>query len=156
MKKKVLGIVVALLVIGVLAGACSSDEGTKDTSQASEPQATEQAAENTAKEESEPDVPTEYKSALKKAQNYSDTMAMSKAGLYQQLTSEYGEQFSAEAAQYAIDNVQADWNANALKKAQSYQETMSMSPSAIHDQLVSEYGEQFTVEEADYAIANLS
>lgn len=83
-------------------------------------------------------------------------MSMSKAGLYQQATSEYGEQFSAEAAQYAIDNVQADWNANALKKAQSYQETMSMSPSAIYDQLVSEYGEQFTPEEADYAIANLS
>ena len=37
-------------------------------------------------------IPTEYKSALKKAQIYSDTMHMSKAGLYDQLTSEYGEQ----------------------------------------------------------------
>ncbi len=83
-------------------------------------------------------------------------MHMSKAGLYNQLTSEYGEQFSAEAAQYAIDNVQADWNANALKKAKDYQDTMDMSPEAIRDQLVSEYGEQFTAEEAEYAIANLS
>lgn len=41
---------------------------------------------------------------------------MSKAGIYEQLTSEYGEKFSAEAAQYAIDNMEADWNANALKK----------------------------------------
>ena len=47
-------------------------------------------------------------------------MHMSKAGIYDQLTSEYGEQFSAEAAQYAIDNVTADWNANALEKAKSY------------------------------------
>ena len=100
-------------------------------------------------------VPAEYESALKKAQSYSDMMHMSKAGLYDQLTSEYGEQFSAEAAQYAVDNVNADWNANALEKARSYQETMSMSPEAIRDQLTSEYGEQFTQEEADYAVANL-
>jgi hypothetical protein len=44
-------------------------------------------------------------------------MHMSKQGLYDQLTSEYGEQFSADAAQYAIDNVQADWKQNALEKA---------------------------------------
>ena len=82
-------------------------------------------------------------------------MNMSKAGIYDQLTSEYGEKFTAEAAQYAVDNVEADWKENALKKAKSYQETMSMSPSAIYDQLVSEYGEQFTAEEAQYAIDNL-
>lgn len=103
----------------------------------------------------EPDVPTEYKSALKKAKLYSDNMYMSKAGIYDQLVSEYGEKFSKEAAQYAIDNVEADWKRNALKKAESYQETMSMSPAAIRDQLISEYGEKFTQEEADYAIANL-
>lgn len=101
------------------------------------------------------DIPTEYKSALKKAQSYNDMMHMSKAGLYKQLTSEYGEKFSEESAQYAIDNVNANWKENALKKAQSYQDMMSMSPSAIYDQLVSEYGEQFTEEEAQYAIDNL-
>ena len=81
---------------------------------------------------------------------------MSKAAVYNQLTSELGGQFSAEAAQYAVDNVEADWKENALKKAKSYQETMSMSPSAIYDQLVSEYGEQFTAEEAQYAVDNLN
>jgi hypothetical protein len=80
---------------------------------------------------------------------------MSKQGVYGQLVSEYGEQFSADAAQYAIDNVQADWNANALAKAKTYQDTMSMSPAAIHDQLTSEYGEKFTQAEADYAIQHL-
>ena len=81
---------------------------------------------------------------------------MSKQGSMIELTSEYGEQFSAEAAQYAVDNLQADYNANALAKAKSYQDDMSMSPEAIRDQLTSEYGEKFTQEEADYAIANLS
>ncbi len=116
---------------------------------------TVQDTDNIDKEESVPEIPMEYKSALKKADLYSSTMHMSKQGIYDQLTSEYGEKFSPEAAQYAINNVQADWNENALKKAETYQKTMSMSPAKIHDQLTSEYGEKFTQEEADYAIANL-
>ncbi|EJT5919422.1 Ltp family lipoprotein [Clostridium perfringens] len=107
------------------------------------------------KEEKVEEVPKEYKSALRKAKVYSDTMSMSKEGLYDQLTSEYGEKFSAEAAQYAVDNLNANWKENALKKAKVYQETMAMSPSAIYDQLVSEYGEKFTAEEAKYAVDNL-
>lgn len=99
--------------------------------------------------------PVEYTNALRKAESYSKTMHMSKQGIYDQLTSEYGEQFPADAAQYAIDNMQADWNANALEKAKSYQKIMSMSKNAIYDQLISEYGEQFTEEEAQYAIDHL-
>lgn len=82
-------------------------------------------------------------------------MHMSKQGVYDQLTSEYGEQFPADAAQYAVDNVTADWNANALAKAKDYQAQMKMSKSAIYDQLTSEYGEKFTASEAQYAIDNL-
>lgn len=101
-------------------------------------------------------IPTEYKSALNKAMTYAKTMHMSKQGVYDQLVSEYGEKFSADAAQYAIDNMKADWNANALAKAKTYQNTMNMSPSAIHDQLTSAYGEKFTKAEADYAIQHLN
>lgn len=98
---------------------------------------------------------TGQKNALKKAESYSSTMHMSKNGIYKQLTSEYGEGFSAEEAQYAIDNMKADWNANALAKAKSYQSSMSMSKSAIYKQLTSDYGEGFTAEEAQYAIDHL-
>ena len=79
-----------------------------------------------------------------------------KQGIYEQLISEYGEQFTEEEAQYAVDNVDADWNANALEKAREYQEMMSMSNDAIYEQLISEYGEKFTKEEAQYAIDNLN
>ena len=113
-------------------------------------------AENKLEDKVEDNIPTEYKSALKKAEIYANDMHMSKAGLYNQLTSEYGEKFTAEAAQYAVDNVETDWKENALKKAEFYQEYMAMSPSAIYDQLVSEYGEQFTAEEAQYAVDNLN
>ncbi len=100
--------------------------------------------------------PIEYTNALKKAESYSRTLNMSKKGIYDQLISEYGEQFSVDAAQYAIDNIEADWNANALAKAKSYQSTLNMSKNAIYDQLISQHGEQFTKEEAQYAIDHLN
>ncbi|MFZ6993811.1 Ltp family lipoprotein [Curtobacterium sp. RRHDQ66] len=112
--------------------------------------------ETTAPKADVPAVPADFASALIKAGSYAHDMNMSKAGIYDQLTSEYGEKFSAEAAQYAIDNVQADWNANALAKAKSYQADMAMSPEAIRDQLTSSYGEKFTPEEADFAIQHLN
>ena len=97
----------------------------------------------------------EYQNALKKAESYSKLMHMSKQKIYDQLTSEYGEKFPADAAQYAIDNLNADYKANALEKADSYSKTMHMSKQKIYDQLTSEYGEKFTAEEAQYAIDNL-
>ena len=106
-------------------------------------------------EEEEDGTPKEYKKALKKAQRYSDNLHMSKAGIYDQLTSEYGENMSKEAALYAIDNVEADWEENALKKAESYANRSHMSKAGVYNQLVSEYGEQFTDDEAQYAIDNV-
>ena len=58
-------------------------------------------------------IPTEYISAVRTAQSYSDNMYMSKQGIYDQLTSDHGEQFSKEAAKYAIEHIDADWNYNA-------------------------------------------
>ncbi|MBC1451156.1 hypothetical protein HB790_03195 [Listeria welshimeri] len=116
----------------------------------------EEARKEAAAQKEKERLGAEGESALIKAQSYSDMMQMSKAGIYDQLTSEYGEQFSPEAAQYAVDNIEADFNINALGKAKDYQETMSMSPEAIRDQLTSEYGEKFTPSEANYAITHLN
>ncbi len=80
---------------------------------------------------------------------------MSKADIFEQLTSEYGGKFPKEAAQYAIDTIVWDWKENALQTAKSYAETMNMSDSEIYDQLISEYGAKFTKEEAQYAIDHL-
>lgn len=103
-------------------------------------------------EEVDDDVPTEYKSALKKANSYSKNFHMSKSGVYNQLVSEHGENFPEDAAQYAMENIKADWNENALKKAESYAKNMHMSKKGIYDQLVSEHGENFEESEAQYAI----
>ncbi|MCC3864956.1 Ltp family lipoprotein [Terrisporobacter petrolearius] len=153
-------IVIAFFVIVGAIGSAGGGDSTKTNSgttgteqEISKNQKTEENA--SVEEKVEEDVPTEYKSALEKAKIYSDTMNMSKAGLYDQLISEYGEKFSKKAAKYAIDNVDANWKENALKKAKTYQESMAMSPKAIYDQLTSEYGEKFTKKQAKYAIDNL-
>jgi len=158
-------IIFVLALIGSLSGGDEKEiaNDQDNTSAPNEDVVKEDEATDTAKEEApatppetkEEDVPREYKAALKKAESYAKTMHMSKAAIYDQLVSEYGEGFSAEAAQYAIDNLQWDWKENTLKKAQSYAETMNMSDSAIYDQLVSEYGEKFTPEEAQYAVDHL-
>lgn len=168
--KKILiaGAMAALL----LAGCSSENEGLKPASESApeisapsssvpatktpEPTTAPVVAKETAAPTvTEKSVPREYTAALKKAESYAETLSMSKAAIYDQLTSEYGGKFKKEAAQYAIDNITFDWKENALKKAKSYAESMSMSDSAIYDQLISEYGGKFTKEEAQYAIDNL-
>lgn len=99
-------------------------------------------------------VPTEYSSALRKAETYANSMYMSKQAIYDQLVSKHGEKFSKKSAQYAMKNLKADWKENALKKAKDYQ-GQDMSNEAIRDQLTSNYGEKFTQEEADYAVKHL-
>lgn len=148
--------IIRLVLTGVIAMplvACSSSETLSE--ETNNTTSIEVQNESEISEEKADDIPTEYKSALKQAKTYSEMMNMSKAGIYDQLISEYGGQFTEEAAQYAIDNIEADWKENALKSAENYQETMAMSPNAIYDQLISEHGEKFTEEEAQYAIDNL-
>ncbi|WP_298039233.1 Ltp family lipoprotein [uncultured Microbacterium sp.] len=161
----------AIIALGIVLNVVTGTSGTSAAPDADEPAAVETVAEPAIEEQeeepaapveekqaepAEPAIPAEYANALTKAEQYSDLMNMSKAGIYDQLTSQYGEKFSAEAGQYAIDTIDADWNANALAKAKDYQNLMSMSPDAIRDQLTSEYGEKFTASEADYAIAHLN
>ena len=130
----------------------SGGDKEKSSKKESAKTAKDEASDESAKSE---DVPKEYRTALKSAESYSKVMHMSKAGIYDQLTSEYGDKYSPEAAQYAVDNVKADWKANALESAKNYQDLMNMSPAAIYDQLISEYGDKFTPEEAQYAVDNL-
>lgn len=55
--------------------------------------------------ETTPAVPSEYLAALASAKSYSENMHMSKQGIYDQLTSDYGEKFTQEEADYAMANI---------------------------------------------------
>ena len=139
MKKGLKVFLTAAIVISAVACSTSNDE----------------VKEKVVETKEDTSIPKEYRNALHKAENYSKMMHMSKQRIYDQLTSEYGEKFDAEAAQYAIDNLNADYNENALKCGENYKKTMHMSKARIYDQLTSENGEKFTAEEAQYAIDHI-
>lgn len=109
-------VLVAIIAIGAIGCGASADPGDvadKSVEQANatvdkEVEEIEEPVEESS-EGGKEDTPKEYQSALKKADIYANDTYMSKIALYDQLVSEYGEDFSEEAAQYAIDNVGANW-----------------------------------------------
>ncbi|WP_316666158.1 Ltp family lipoprotein, partial [Staphylococcus pseudintermedius] len=128
----------------------------KTTEEPSTEEATTEEVETEEKESKSEDNPSrEYKNALNSAKNYQEILPMSKAGLFDQLTSSAGDNYPEDAAQYAIDNLKADYKENALKAAENYQDIMPMSDSELFDQLTSDAGDKYTHEEAQYAIDNL-
>ncbi|MGY1855388.1 Ltp family lipoprotein [Modestobacter sp. SYSU DS0290] len=93
--------------------------------------------------------------AVRSAERYLDFAGFSRQGLIDQLSSEYGDQFSVEDATWAVDHVEVDWNAEAAEKAKSYLEFTSFSRAGLIDQLTSEYGDKFTPEQAEYGVSQV-
>lgn len=95
--------------------------------------------------------------AIRSAEQYLSFMGFSRVGLFEQLTSEYGEGFAAEDAEFAIATLEqggrVDWNAEAAESAQSYLDTMAFSRDGLFQQLTSEYGEGFTADQANAGLA---
>lgn len=168
---------VFLLAFVLVLSACSDDEPEKETPKAEEapqqdevkkgepvekvdepvePEESEESEESEEASEPVEAVSREFKNALRSAENYITIMAFSEKGLFEQLTSEYGDQYPKDAAQYAMENIEVDYNEQALKAAENYQEIMPMSDKELFEQLTSEYGDQYTKEQAQYAIDNLS
>lgn len=120
--------------------------------------AAEAAAADAAAEAARLGTPSQQ-NAYRQARNYVGNLPFSRAGLLDQLTSEYGGQFPAEDAEFGVARLEAeggvDWFAEAVEAAQSYQETFAMSRQGLIDQLTSEYGSQFTVEQATHAVNTL-
>ena len=146
-----------LIVLGIAAscGGDNENDTTPVTSSSVDAPAKESETAPAPAEEKNDDVPREYKNALRSAETYTKMSGFSYDGLYEQLTSEYGEGYPPEAAQYALDNLDVDWNEQALKAAKNYQKVMPMSDDGLFEQLTSSYGDGFTPEQAQYAIDHL-
>lgn len=84
--------------ISIEEDAKSSSLSEKKASSIKTKQSSAKSSESSSKK-----IPREYVSALIKGQGYADRMYMSKKAIYDQLTSDYGEKFSPEAATYAIN-----------------------------------------------------
>ena len=118
--------------------------------------AAEQAAAQAAAAEAAKGTPSQQ-NAHESAKSYLDFSGYSRAGLLEQLTSEYGEQFPPGDAKFAVARLEAeggvDWNAEAAESAQSYLDFSSYSRQGLIEQLTSEYGEQFTPEQAEFGVS---
>lgn len=87
--------------------------------------------------------------AIKEARNYLDSDAFSYKELTEQLIS---DGFSAEDAEYGVQNCGADWNLQAVKAARDYIDAEAYSYESLKRQLAD--GEQFTPEQAEYGVRN--
>lgn len=99
---------------------------------------------------------TGSKDAYSEALVYLQISGFSRQGLIDQLTSEWGNNFSVEDATKAVDALEAngevDWNEQAVISAMNYIESMSYSEKTTLEELQSEYTGKFTKEQAEYAI----
>ena len=126
----------------------------------SEPDETQNGLESTAENEvgagSDNGLTPSQNNAIESAQSLVDTLPFSRQGLLDQLTSEFGSQFSEEDATFAVDSLSIDWNEEAIEGAQSLVDTLPISRQGLLDQLTSEFGSQFTQEEATFAVESLT
>ncbi|UBX37853.1 Ltp family lipoprotein [Enterococcus lactis] len=128
----------------------SSAESVAESTVVEEETETTETTETTIEEVTqEESVPREYRNALSKAESYLGWAGMSEQGLREQL--EF-EEYPSDAIDYALANVDVDYNEQALAKAESYDDWASMSDSQLYDQLIFE---GFTDEQAQYALDNL-
>ena len=143
-------ILVAILVTAI--NGSDGEEGTTadtTTTQAPAPASESPAEEAPEPEPAEPEVPREFQNALRAAERYLSVSAFSQQGLAEQLQF---EDYSLEAAQYAAENVGADWNEQAVRKAEQYMDVSPMSRQGLVDQLMFE---KFTPEQAEYGASQV-
>ena len=178
-KKKTGGIIAAILVVMLLFG-CMGGGGKDNSNSADSTKTNETTAQESATEESkaEPEEATteepaekdeadaqdddyaswtsEQKHAYNACLSYLEYTAFSKQGLIDQLSSEYGEGYPLEVAEFAVNKIEergeVDWVEQAKRSAQNYLDFSDFSKQGLIDQLSSEYGEQFTIEQATEAV----
>lgn len=164
-KKKKTGVIIAavlvvLLLFGCMGGGSSDDNDTTADSTTSD----EVATEETAEEETEEATPvdefdswtSEQQHAYKAGLNYLDFKGFSKQGLIDQLSSEYGDGYPVDVAEFAVNKIEergeVDWVEQAKRSAQDYLDFSDFSKQGLIDQLSSEYGDKYTVEQATEAV----
>ena len=167
-QKGPMGIIIAVVVVFIIIGIAAGSGGNSNDEQESG-QKVESASENKDSLASSEDVVSEVadtneseevkmtagqKNAYKAAKNYLEFMSFSKDGLINQLSSEYGDGYSVEDAEFAVnyleENGEVDWNEQAYKAAKNYLNTMSFSLDNLINQLESDAGDKYTHEQAVY------
>ena len=76
----------------------------------------------------------------------------SEQGLLDQLTSSAGSGFTQAQAEYAINHLHPDWDAQAVDAAKGYLQLGGFSQASLLQQLTSSAGSGFTQAQAEYAV----
>lgn len=150
MKKIITGTLGAAAAVAALS-ACGGGNGASDVVGATAAPATITAAAPRNEVPATPDYTVAQQNAIQSATSYLEITGFSRAGLIQQLSSEYGDKYAMADAIFAVDHIEVDWNAEAVESAKAYLEVTGFSRDGLIQQLSSEYGEQFTLEQATYA-----
>lgn len=95
------------------------------------------------------------RNALKSAESYLNTTGFSRLGLIQQLSSSAGDSYPKADATWAVDHLNADWNAQAVRSGKSYLDMTGFSRAGLIQQLSSDAGDKYTKAQATYAANKL-
>lgn len=99
-----------------------------------------------------PSMTTAQQQAVDAAQGYlSMGEGFSYQGLLQQLTSSAGNGFATPDAEFAINYLHPDWDAQAVEAAKGYLQMGGFSRASLIQQLTSSAGNGFTEAQAEYA-----
>jgi hypothetical protein len=79
----------------------------------------------------------------------------SEEGLLQQLTSSAGNGFTEAQAEYPINSLHPDWDAQAVDAAKGYVQMGGFSRASLIQQLTSSAGNGFTQAQAEYAASRV-
>lgn len=90
------------------------------------------------------------KNAVRSAKNYLSLTGFSRAGLIEQLSSPYGDDYNVADATAAVDSLPVDWKAQAVRSAKNYLSLQGFSCNGLIGQLSSDAGDKFTESQATY------
>jgi hypothetical protein len=146
----ILAVVLTLIVLAIIGSAISNGNNSGSSGVvANDPT----AAAPTPSAPSGSDLTTEQQQAVQAARNYlSLGTGFSRAGLIQQLSSSAGSGFPRDAAIFAVDYLNIDWDEQAVESAKNYMSLgTGFSRAGLIQQLSSSAGSGFTHAQAVYA-----
>lgn len=136
------GVIVVLMIIGSLGG------GAVDSGILAQLQSSAAAATGSPPDPASAGLTSSQRNALRSANDYLKVSGFSRQGLIDQLSSNYGDQYSVSDATAAVNRLQVDWSEQAARSAENYLKMSGFSCQGLIDQLSSSHGDQYTVEEA--------
>jgi hypothetical protein len=158
----VLGVLVALSILGALISPADRDRDVADppaalaSDNAATPENLAAAEAVAAANPADSDAPSAIgligaqANARRSAEQYLSMTGFSRKGLIEQLSSDAGDGYDLADATAAVDSLTVDWNEQAVRSAKQYTDMMGFSCSGLVEQLSSDAGSGYTDSQARF------